>query len=151
MVEKNYFRQLLKEKDSDAYLYIIGICVALPVLLVVIISGLIIDNNGYSLVKNCGFRRLTGLYCPGCGGTRAFYYLIHGRIIKSILYNPFTIYFTVITAVFYITQTVRFISKGRIRGMHLNKWIIIAGIIIIVLNFAIKNTALIFFHYQIIP
>jgi Protein of unknown function (DUF2752) len=27
----------------------------------------------------CEFHRLTGLNCPGCGGTRALYALLHGR------------------------------------------------------------------------
>lgn len=151
MIEKKYFRQLIKEKDSDAILYIIGICTAVPVALFIIISNLIIERTGYSMIKNCGFRMLTGLYCPGCGGTRALYYLIHGRILQSIKYNLFTIYLVVVALIFYVSQSIRYISKGRIKGLHFNKWITIAGLIIIVVNFAIKNILLVFFHYQIIP
>ena len=40
----------------------------------------------------CAFYTVVHLYCPGCGGTRAAYYLFHGRIIKSFLFNPFVPY-----------------------------------------------------------
>jgi len=35
----------------------------------------------------CPFRTLTGWYCPGCGSTRALYYLLHGRIDRAFGYN----------------------------------------------------------------
>lgn len=40
----------------------------------------------------CSFHKFTHLYCPGCGGTRASYYLSRGRFLKSFLCNPFVIY-----------------------------------------------------------
>lgn len=40
----------------------------------------------------CQFRKLTGLYCPGCGGTRAFLYLLKGRPLKSLYYHPVPLY-----------------------------------------------------------
>lgn len=43
----------------------------------------------FILEKNiCPFHALTGLYCPGCGGTRAFYAFIHGHFIQSFCLNP---------------------------------------------------------------
>jgi hypothetical protein len=32
----------------------------------------------------CLFHQLTGLNCPGCGGTRAFYALLHGDVITAL-------------------------------------------------------------------
>ena len=40
------------------------------------------------LVPPCLFHRLTGLYCPGCGTTRAFYHLIRGEPLAAMGSNP---------------------------------------------------------------
>jgi len=37
----------------------------------------------------CPFRLLTGLWCPGCGGTRALRHLMHGDVSMSLTLNPF--------------------------------------------------------------
>lgn len=37
----------------------------------------------------CPFRRLTGLPCPGCGLTRSWTYLMHGRWHDALWANPF--------------------------------------------------------------
>jgi hypothetical protein len=35
----------------------------------------------------CPFHRLTGLYCPGCGSTRATHALLHGHLGQALAYN----------------------------------------------------------------
>ena len=35
----------------------------------------------YRYFPQCPFYELTHLYCPGCGGTRALFYLLHGNIV----------------------------------------------------------------------
>jgi hypothetical protein len=35
----------------------------------------------------CQFHRLTGLNCPGCGGTRALYALLHGNVSGALRDN----------------------------------------------------------------
>ncbi|HLX95136.1 MAG TPA: DUF2752 domain-containing protein [Verrucomicrobiae bacterium] len=32
----------------------------------------------------CEFHELTGLNCPGCGGTRAAYQLLHGHVVQAL-------------------------------------------------------------------
>lgn len=39
----------------------------------------------------CPFNKLTGLYCPGCGMTRAAHELTHLNILAGIRYNPLVV------------------------------------------------------------
>lgn len=36
----------------------------------------------------CAFRTLTGLYCPGCGMTRATFAALHGNLAAAFRFNP---------------------------------------------------------------
>lgn len=36
----------------------------------------------------CPFHALTGLYCPGCGSTRALHALAHGELGAALGFNP---------------------------------------------------------------
>ncbi|HEY3928798.1 MAG TPA: DUF2752 domain-containing protein [Candidatus Koribacter sp.] len=52
-----------------------------------------------SFLPPCIFQKLTGLFCPGCGSTRAVWYLVHGHPLKAlgenaliVLLLPFIIY-----------------------------------------------------------
>ncbi len=53
--------------------------------------------------SECAFHQMTGLYCPGCGGTRAFYALLDGDLVRSLLYHPIVAYgYLCIVAVIFI-------------------------------------------------
>ena len=41
----------------------------------------------YRFYPVCEFHRLTGLNCPGCGGTRALYALLHGHFSTALRDN----------------------------------------------------------------
>lgn len=68
-----------------------GLWIWIPVLAV----GYWFSRYGYASYHSlleCTFYNVTGFPCPGCGGTRAVYYLFSGDIIKSIRYHPVIIY-----------------------------------------------------------
>ncbi len=39
----------------------------------------------------CPFRTLTGLWCPGCGLTRATHHLFRGDVMQALRYNVFVV------------------------------------------------------------
>jgi hypothetical protein len=45
------------------------------------------DPTKHSFYPVCQFHLLTGLYCPGCGATRASYQLLHGNPVAALRDN----------------------------------------------------------------
>ena len=61
------------------------------VLLIYIGVSIFYNTTNFTLVHSystCLLLNLTGYYCPGCGGTRAFENLVHLHLLKSFYYNP---------------------------------------------------------------
>ncbi len=48
----------------------------------------------------CLFHMMTGLDCPGCGGTRALHQLLHGNVAEAFLLNPLLFLYLLPVAVF---------------------------------------------------
>ena len=44
-----------------------------------------------SLLPPCLFHAVAGLYCPGCGVTRALHALLHGDVVLALAMNPLAI------------------------------------------------------------
>jgi hypothetical protein len=61
---------------------------ALVMLVFVGISGAAVlfffDPTKHNFYPVCQFHLLTGLYCPGCGATRASYQLLHGNFLMAL-------------------------------------------------------------------
>jgi hypothetical protein len=45
------------------------------------------NPSAHNFYPVCQFHRLTGLNCPGCGGTRALYALLHGNFSTALRDN----------------------------------------------------------------
>jgi len=46
------------------------------------------DPYETQILPPCPVLQLTGWQCPGCGGTRAMYSLLHGDVVQAVAMNP---------------------------------------------------------------
>lgn len=91
----------------------------------------------------CLFHEITGLYCPGCGGTRAVRSLLAGHFIKSFLYHPLVLYCVLVAVWFAVSYLLYWITKKPRYRLYLGNSYVYAGIGIILLNFIVKNYLLV--------
>jgi hypothetical protein len=74
-------------------------------LLIACLAGFIylfysVQNLRRETVGVCIIKNVTGYPCPSCGTTRAVMLLSNGKIIDSLLLNPFGVIVTVIMTIF---------------------------------------------------
>lgn len=102
----------------------------------------------------CLFRFFTGLYCPGCGGTRAVKALLSGEIVKSLYFHPLVLYVAAAGAVeigFWIKERLKPSAK-KLPGFprRLPRWAI-GALAVVLINWIIKNGVLLFLGIAMIP
>lgn len=91
----------------------------------------------------CLFHLATGLYCPGCGGTRATIFLLHGHIGTSIRYHPlvpYVAFVVLLEAAGFLAAKIWKRPELHIRRYDLFTYI---GVAIILANWAWKNYMLV--------
>ena len=117
----------------------------------------------------CLFRSLTGLYCPGCGGTRAAKFLLHGDICKSLWYHPLVGYMVLTAAAEFGAWGLRRWRAGSMVSRQKSSWQgkenqtgparflghyeieVYVGIGITLVNWAVKNWVLLVMGVRMIP
>ena len=88
----------------------------------------------------CMFHALTGLYCPGCGGTRACRLLLSGHIFQSFLYHPGVILAAALYVWFMVSHTIEYLSKGRLRiGLPYTDKFLYLEVAVILFQCLLKN------------
>lgn len=66
-----------------------------------------------ALSPGCYFRRMSGCYCPGCGGTRAFFALLKGQVCLSWRMNPLLLSGLAVGSLLALIHGVERLSNGR--------------------------------------
>ncbi len=97
-------------------------------------------------VQVCTLYGTTGLYCPGCGGTRAFMALFHGNILAAFYYHPAAMYGVFFYLTYFISQTLMRISKGKVKGLKMRPLYLYIMLALVVLNFVIRNALLLIWN-----
>lgn len=90
----------------------------------------------------CSLYSMTGLYCPGCGGTRACYALAQGRILKSIILHPLVLYLAAGYVIYMLSHLLDILTRGKIRGCYFCPYYWYIGVGILLVQFVVKNLAL---------
>ena len=134
-----------KDASQDNNFYILGwCCIGLAI-------GIVVLNDVFhiqlaNLMPPCLFHKITGLYCLGCGGTRAVFALVRGDIIKSLFYHPMVPYAAIVGGWFMISQTIDRLLGHKFPSidfaMHFRLVYIWIGVGLAVLNCLWKNGVL---------
>jgi hypothetical protein len=69
-------------------------------------------------LPTCPTKAAAGLCCPGCGGMRMLYSLLHGDIGAALRYNAVSFAFVGLFAWAVLAWAV-----GRVRGRHVRTWL----------------------------
>lgn len=131
--------------NKRRFLFISGIVLGIAGLIYALID-LIFNVDLYALTPlahmKCGFRQLTGFYCPGCGGTRAILALARGRIFSSFYYHPLPLYFIAL----YGNFAVRHLFPKHLKPAKFRTVYVIILVVLLLGNWILRNVLLIAGH-----
>jgi hypothetical protein len=65
----------------------------------------------------CPFHRLTGLWCPGCGMTRALHALLHGDVAAAVSSNLFVPLVVVLGGYLWLSWLWPTLGRGRLPSL----------------------------------
>ena len=87
---------------------------------------------------SCPFHVITGLYCPGCGGSRAVVALLTGHPAVSFLYHPL-VPFGAVCAAGAVIYHLWCRAKKKTPSRRGGRYVLAAVCLVLVLNFIWKN------------
>lgn len=99
-----------------------------------------------SLMYECWIRVHSGIFCPGCGGTRAFFAFLHGKFVLSFFLHPVVPYMGILYFVFMLRGALHFLSRGKFAFLRFRLGYIYGAIAITLIQFILKNVCLLVFH-----
>ncbi len=98
----------------------------------------------------CPVYSLTGFFCPGCGGTRAFRLLLQGKPLASLLCHPLALYGLALYTLFMAGHTLKIFTRGKIKGFAYRHIYIKIAVAFLILNVLVKNLAWIFWQVNLV-
>ena len=143
-----FFKPTGRWRDDDSWYVVCLLCAGLGVAAALVY---VFAPSFYSLpVFICPIHFLTGYYCPGCGGSRAFFLLLHTDIIGSAVHNAAVTYGIIVGALYFISQTAHRLGARRLPLMrHRTYRLVIMGALFII-NCIVKNAALLIWGVRLI-
>ena len=146
MLKAIYLQTNYKNMATEDIFYKLGKFIFFPVCMILIILSQLTMSQFLSLPECIVFKNIH-IYCPGCGATRALYYLVHLNLQKSFMLHPFVIY----TFFVYITFMMRcfyhrHLSRKYFKKIRIERYLYFGALIILV-QWIIKNYLYLNFGY----
>lgn len=118
---------LVKVSDKRTrWLLIVGACVGVSVPLYVA------DPSKAGFFPRCPIHAITGLYCPGCGTTRALHQLLRGNPGAALGLNPLAFILLPVLAYSFLSFTLETFNRKalpRLFRTRMSTWLLIAIVI----------------------
>ncbi len=135
--ENEFHDDSRKELSTEEFLYRTG-WVMLPVMILMgyVTLRWIVPNLPDT---ECIVFKFFGVYCPGCGGTRAVIALLHGDLLKSAWYHPFVPYTVLMYVLYMLSHTMEKLHVPHVKGMLFKEWIMYGMLVMIGISFVMKN------------
>lgn len=131
-------RQSGQVQQNEMYYYIAFVMTGLLLLGGSMLYKFQLKN--YMALPECMIYRMTGIYCPACGGTRAVLSLLEGKIAESLWYHPAVLYSVCLWSIYVLINTCALVfTRSRDKMVHFGKKYIIIGLLLFAVNFILKN------------
>lgn len=98
----------------------------------------------HSFYPRCPFYACTHLLCPGCGGTRALYELLHGNLQGALHYNALLIVLVPLLTLWLLWYGYRAIGQGSFPSLPWPKTVAIGLGSVAILFAVVRNTGIAF-------
>lgn len=142
MLQRLYRRmEEFNHKPTEHMLYWISIWCVLGIGSACLLGIAIARWTGNTAILRCKMKIAFGIPCPGCGGTRALWYLLHGNLIKAVYYHAFAVYGAIWYLVFFVSQTIQRVAAKfgkQVRGMQFHMSLLYIAVAILVLQYVLK-------------
>lgn len=126
--------------QTDKMLYLLG----WAMLAAALIFYLLVTNVSFFRNMPCLFLKTTGFYCPGCGATRAFFLMLHGRFLSALWFYPAVFYGVLMYLYFMVSNTAELLSRGKtLIGLRYRNLYLYIALGLILANWLLKNLLLI--------
>lgn len=93
----------------------------------------------YVMLPECNFYKWTGLYCPGCGDTRAVIALMNGDILLSLRQNALIVVLLLILAAMYIELLLKVVFEKRFKSPVFNLKFLCIFLILFAVYSVVRN------------
>lgn len=128
-------KNLFRKNNIYKVLFIIGLLAGAFALA----SGPCIAGWLFQLgIGQCFIYDAFGIYCPGCGGTRALIAFLEGNWVESFCYHPVILVAFIIYAFFMASCIANLLTKGRIPFYKIGYKTLLLVLFVILIQWAIK-------------
>ena len=93
----------------------------------------------HSFYPRCVFHLLTGWQCPGCGGTRALYHLLHLHMGEALRYNALITALAPLALAWFVYWYATLIFRGEAPDVRISRPIAVSLYFIVVFFVVARN------------